>query len=155
MPTIVLSEARIKVLRPRPSAYDVRDAKLKCFGIRTLSSGAKQFFIHIQRGGTCVWKMVSDASAASVDEAWELVVSLLAAIRFDADASKSTDATRFEAAADTVFERFSRVWKDQTPYVNGNHLRRHILARFSPKYISRTHPRACAAPVRLTPGHHG
>ena len=31
MPNIALSEARIKALRSRPCAYDIRDAKLKGF----------------------------------------------------------------------------------------------------------------------------
>ena len=34
MPTIALSEARVKALRPRRSAYDIRDARLKAFGVR-------------------------------------------------------------------------------------------------------------------------
>ena len=38
MPNITLSEARVKALRPRPSAYDIRDAKLAGFGVRGLPS---------------------------------------------------------------------------------------------------------------------
>ena len=30
MPNITLSEARVKALSLRPSAYDIRDAKLRC-----------------------------------------------------------------------------------------------------------------------------
>ena len=37
MSNIVLSEARVKALRPRPSTYDIRDAKLRGFGLRVLS----------------------------------------------------------------------------------------------------------------------
>ena len=37
MPNIALSEARVKALRPRPSTYDIRDAKLRGFGLRVLS----------------------------------------------------------------------------------------------------------------------
>ena len=46
MPNIALSDARVKALRPRPSAYDTRDAKRRGFGVRVLPSGAKRFFIH-------------------------------------------------------------------------------------------------------------
>ena len=36
MPNIALSEARVKALQPRPSTYDIRDAKLRGFGVRVL-----------------------------------------------------------------------------------------------------------------------
>ena len=67
MPTIALSEARIKALRPRASAYDLRDAKLRAFGVRVLPSSARRFFIHTQHRGQRIWKIVGDASALSVD----------------------------------------------------------------------------------------
>ena len=115
MPNIALSEARVKALRPRPSTYDIRDAKLKGFGVRVLPSGAKRFFIHIQHRGTRVWKIVGDASAMTVDEVRARAASLLAAIRCGADA---------------------RVWKPQTLYVNRNYLRRQILPRFAGTQIA-------------------
>ena len=34
MPNIALSETRVKALSPRPAAYDIRDAKLRGFGVR-------------------------------------------------------------------------------------------------------------------------
>ena len=51
MPTIALSEARIKALRPRASAYGIRDAKLRSFGVRVMPSGTRRFFIHTQHLG--------------------------------------------------------------------------------------------------------
>ena len=69
MPTIALSEARVKALRPRGSAYDLRDAKLRAFGVRVLPSGARRFFIHTQHRGQRVWKIIGDAGVLSVDEA--------------------------------------------------------------------------------------
>ena len=86
MPNIALSDARVKALRPRPSAYDTRDAKRRGFGVRVLPSGAKRFFIHTRHRGTRVWKMVGDASAMTVDEARARAASLLTAIRCGADA---------------------------------------------------------------------
>ena len=69
MPNITLSDARVKALRPRPSAYDIRDAKLRGFGVRVLPSGAKRFFIHTQHRGTRVWKIVGDVCAMNFGEA--------------------------------------------------------------------------------------
>ena len=40
MANITLSEARVKALRTRRAAYDIRDAKPKGFGVRVLPSGA-------------------------------------------------------------------------------------------------------------------
>ena len=131
MPNIALSEARVKALRPRPSAFDIRDAKLRGSGVRVLPSGARRFFIHTQHRGTRIWKMVGDASAMNVDEARARAASLLAAIRYGADAPASPDATRVETVAKTVFQRYARVRKPQTLYVNRNYLRRQILPRFA------------------------
>ena len=136
MPNITLSEARVKALRPRPSAYDIRDAKLRGFGIRVLSSGAKRFFIHAQHRGQRIWKIVGDANAMNVDEARTRAASLLATIRCGADAPASPDATRFETVAETVFQRYARVWKPQTLYVNRSYLRRQILPRFAGTQIA-------------------
>ncbi|MCY4468391.1 MAG: tyrosine-type recombinase/integrase [Thiotrichales bacterium] len=129
MSNISLSDARVKAFRPRKAAYDIRDAKLRAFGLRVLPSGAKRFFLHTQHRGTRVWKMVGDASAVTVDEARARATSMLAAIRGDADASP--EATRFETVAETVFRRYSRVWKPQTLYVNRNYLHRQILPHFA------------------------
>ena len=131
MSNVTLSEARVKALRSRPSAYDIRDAKLKGFGVRVLPSGTKRFFIHVQHRGTRAWKIIGDASAMGVDEARTQAVSLLAAIRCDADVPASSDATRFETVAKAVFQRYARVWKPRTLYVNRHYLRRQILPRFA------------------------
>ena len=48
MPNVTLTDARIRALAPRKSAYDVRDRKLKGFGVRVLASGRKRFFVHCQ-----------------------------------------------------------------------------------------------------------
>ena len=55
MPRTGLPDARIRPLRPRKSAYDVRDAKLRGFGLRVLPSGGKRFFVHCQHRGERIW----------------------------------------------------------------------------------------------------
>ena len=131
MPNITLSDARVKALRPRRVAYDIRDAKLRGFGVRVLPSGARRFFIHTQHRGTRVWKMVGDAGVMNVDEARARAATLFTAIRCGADAPVPAESTRFEVVAETVFRRYARVWKPQTLYVNRNYLRRQILPRFA------------------------
>ena len=51
MATARLTKRRVDALKPRKSAYDVRDRELKGFGVRVLPSGAKRFFIHSQHKG--------------------------------------------------------------------------------------------------------
>ena len=131
MPGIALSETHVKALRPRRSTYDVRDASLRGFGVRVLPSGNRRFFIHTQHLGQRVWQMIGDAGALTVDEARARAASLLAAIRCGADAPPLPEATRFEVVAETVFQRYSRVWKAQTLYVNRHYLRRQLLPRFA------------------------
>ena len=69
MATARLTERRIDALKPRKSAYDVRDRNLKGFGVRVLPSGARRYFIHSQHDSRRVWKLVGQTGAVSVDEA--------------------------------------------------------------------------------------
>ena len=131
-----LSEARVKTLKPRNSTYDLRDAKLKGFGVRVLPSGAKRFFVHTQHRGERTWKMVGDANAMSLEEARKCSASMLAAIRGRQDATDGPETTVFEAVAETVFERFAKVWKPGTLEVNRNHLRRQLIPWFAGRQIA-------------------
>ena len=154
MPNIALSETRVKAIRPRPTTYDIRDAKLKGFGVRVLRSGAKRFFIHAQNRGTRTWKIVGDASAISVDEARVRAASMLAAIRCDTDPPVWTDATRFEIFAEAVLQRYSRVWKPNTLYVNRHYFHRQILPGFTGTQIAdidRADVQRWFASLRATP----
>ena len=65
MSRTTLTDARVRALRPRKSAYDTRDSKLTGFGVRVLPSGRKRFFIHCQHRGERVWKIVGDANSMS------------------------------------------------------------------------------------------
>ena len=130
MPKTSLSEARVKALRPRESTYDIRDAKLRAFGVRVLPSGAKRFFIHTQHRRERVWNIVGDANTMPVDEARARAVSMLAAIRHGADTHASSEDMRFEAVADAVFRRHARAWKPRTLEVNRTYLHRQILPAF-------------------------
>ena len=56
MPRIILTDARVRALRPRKTAYDTRDGNLKGFGIRVLPSGRKRFFVHCQHHGSASGK---------------------------------------------------------------------------------------------------
>ena len=69
MPNIALSEARVKALKPRGSTYDIRDGKLRGFGVRVMPSGAKRFFIHIQHQGERQWKILGGAKLMHVNKA--------------------------------------------------------------------------------------
>ena len=127
MPNIALSEARVKALKPRKSAYDIRDAKLRGFGVRVLSSGNKRFFIHNQHRGERVWKIVGDANAMTPAAARARAASMLAAIRHDGTAPTLPEETHFEAVAEAVFQRYARVWKAGTLRVNRSYYRCQLL----------------------------
>ena len=154
MPNIALSEARIKALRSRPCAYDVRDAKLKGFGVRVLPTGAKRFFIHTQHQRQRVWKIVADTNAMHVDEARMRAASLLSAIRGGADTAPSTEVTLFEVVAESVLQRYARIWKPRTLYVNRSYFRRQLLPWFAGRQIadiSRHDVQRWFASLRATP----
>ncbi len=61
MPNLTLTEARIKALTRHKTAYDIRDGKLRGFGVRVLHSGKKRFFLHCQHRRERVWKIIGDA----------------------------------------------------------------------------------------------
>ena len=109
MARTTLTDARVRALRPRNSAYDTRDSKLTAFGIRVLPSGSKRFFIHCQHRGARVWRAVGDANSMSVGEARRRADEMQAAIRRGEDTPPHSGETLFEAVAVTVFERYQRV----------------------------------------------
>ena len=65
MPKVILTDARVKALHPRKTTYDIRDGKLRGFGVRVLPSGRKRFFVHSQHRGDRVWKTLGDAACCS------------------------------------------------------------------------------------------
>ena len=134
MSNLTLTDARVRALRTRKSAYDIRDAKLRGFGVRVLRSGAKRFFLHIQHRGQRVWNIVGDANATSVADARTRAASMLSAIRFGTDAPG--DSPPFESVADAVFRRYAQVWKPQTLYVNRSYYRCTLLPRFAGQSIA-------------------
>ena len=144
-----LSEARVARLKPRSSAYDVRDAKLTGFGVRVLPSGAKRFFIHVQHRGERSWKMVGDANELTLDEARERAAAMRAAI-----CGGPPERPLFEAVAETVFERYAKVWKPRTLEVNRTYLRRQLLPWFAGREVADIDPREVQrwfASLRATP----
>ncbi len=86
MPNLTPTDARVRAFRSRKRTYDIRDPKLRGFGVRVLPSGAKRFFLHIQHRGQRVWNIVGNANAMSVANARARAASMLSAIRFDTDA---------------------------------------------------------------------
>ncbi len=154
MPGTTLTEARVKALKPRKSVREVRDGKLRGFGVRVSPSGRKRFFIHCQHRGERVWKIVGDAGSMSVAEARSVAGDMLAAIRRGEEAPCSPDETLFEAVAETAFRRHERVWKPGTLAVNGYYLRNQLLPYFAGRPIAeidRQEVRHWFARLRATP----
>ena len=136
MATVRLDERRVRTLKPRKSACDIRDRELKGFGIRVLTSGAKRYFVHSQSQGRRVWKIVGDAGSIGLDEARNRARTLLAAIWKGSDAQTATPPdTPFETVADEVFPRYARNWKPSTLKVNLGYYTNQILPWFQGRPI--------------------
>ena len=154
MPKVILTDARVKALRPRKTAYDIRDCKLRGFGVRVLPSGRKRFFVHSQHRGERVWKIVGDAGTMNVGDARSCAVRALAAIRRGEDPPRDPAETLFEAVAEAVFERYRRLWKPGTLDVNRCYLKNQILPRFQGRQVADIHRRDVRdwfASLRATP----
>lgn len=136
MATLRLDQRRVDKLKPRKSAYDIRDRDLKGFGVRVLSSGAKRYFIHGQHRSRRVWKIVGEGGPISADEARDRVRGMLVAIREGGDAQvTATPDLAFEVVADEVFRRYARNWKPSTLEVNRGYYRNQILPWFGGRPI--------------------
>ena len=154
MPKVTLTAARIEALKPRKLPYDIRDARLKGFGVRVMPSGRKRFFIQCQYRGERVWKIVGDAGAMSIAEARASAAEMLAAIRRGGKAPHGPEETFFEAVAGIVFERHARLWKAGTLKVNRCYLRSQLLPHFAGRPIAdidRQEVRHWFARLRATP----
>ena len=136
MPRTTLTAARIEALKPRKSPYDIRDARLRGFGVRVMPTARKRFFIQCQHRGERVWKIVGDAGSMSLAEARTAAAEMLAAIRRDGEASHRPEETFFEAVAETVFDRYARLWKARTFKVNRGYLRNQLLPHFAGRPIA-------------------
>lgn len=136
MAKTVLTEARVKALRPRKSVREVRDGRLRGFGVRVSPSGRKQFFIQCQLRGERIWKIVGEAGSMSVDEARAAAGDMLAAIRRGEEALHAPGETLFEAVAEVAFRRHERLWKPGTLCVNRSYLRRQLLPHFAGRPIA-------------------
>ena len=136
MPRTNLTDARIGALVPRKNAYELRDGKLRGFGVRVTPSGRKRFFVHCQHRGERVWKTVGDFDAIGVTEARTRATGMLAAIRRGETATARSGDALFEAVAETVFRRYERVWKPRTFLVNRGYLHNQILPRFAGREIA-------------------
>ena len=154
MPKVALTEARVKALRPRRAAYNVRDRKLKGFGVRVMPSGRKRFFVQCQHQGERVWKILGDAGEMEVREARSRAGGIMAAVRRDEGVPLDPEETVFEAVAETVFQRYERIWKPRTLQVNRHYLKKQILPRFAGRQIAEIdgqEVRSWFASLRATP----
>ena len=131
-----LTDARIGALVLRNTAYDIRDGKLRGFGVRVMPSGRKRFFVHCQHRGQRVWKIVGHVGAIDVGEARSLAKAMLAAIRRGEAPPPRPEEALFEAVAETVFREHERVWKPRTLYVNRSYLRNQILPHFAGRPVA-------------------
>lgn len=136
MPSIRLTDARIKALKPAQKTRDVRDATLRGFGVRVLASGRKRYFIHTQFDGQRIWKLIGDANQTSLADARKSARTILSAVRKGLPAVASPDETRFEVFAEEAFRSQSRRWKPSTLKVNRWYLNNQILPWFRGRQIS-------------------
>ncbi|MDE0409440.1 MAG: integrase arm-type DNA-binding domain-containing protein, partial [Alphaproteobacteria bacterium] len=154
MPGTTLTDARVRALKPRKTIREVRDGKLRGFGVRVSPSGTKRFFIHCQRDGERIWKIVGDADGMSVAKARAAAAEMLAVIRRGEEAPHAPGEALFEAVAETAFRRHERVWKPGTLAVNSCYLRNQLLPHFAGRPVAdidRQEVRNWFARLRATP----
>ena len=131
-----VTEARVRALSPRKRPRDIRDSRLTGFGVRVLPSGQKRYFIQCQHRGDRIWKIIGGPETMTAGEARFRADEMLASIRRGEGLPFRPEETIFEAVAETVFERYSRVWKAGTLDVNRAYLRKQLLPHFAGRQIA-------------------
>ena len=126
-----LTQRQIDALKPRKNTFDVRDTKLKGFGVRVRSSGIKRYFVQSQHEGARTWRIIGDAAEMTLEEARCHVRSALASLHNGEEIIAVTnEETRFEVVAEKLFEACERHWKAGTRKVNRSYLKNQILPWF-------------------------
>ena len=128
-----LTQRRVDALKPRKTAYEVRDGELKGFGVRVGASGKKSYFLHSQCNGRRIWKILGGVETVSADEA---PVSRDSGLVRDQARNTPAGETAFEVVAEEVFRRYGRRWKTGTLAVNRINYRSKILPWFKGKSIA-------------------
>ena len=136
MPKKSITEARVKMLKPRRTVRVVRDGRLRGFGVRVLPSGKKRYFIHCQYAGERIWKIIGGAETMTAGEARIRAAELLTSIRRGEGLPADPEETLFETIAETVFRRHERVWKAGTLAVNRGYLQNQLLPHFAGRQIA-------------------
>ena len=136
MPRATLTDAGVRALKSQAKAYDIRDGRLRSFGVRVTSSGRKRFFVHCQHRGERIWKIVGDSGALDVREARSLAETVLAAVRCGEASPDQPGEALFETVAEAVFRQHERLWKPRTLRVNRSYLRNQILPHFAGRQIA-------------------
>ena len=109
MRNLPLNQHRVDRLKARNSTYDIRDTDLKGFGIRTLPSGKKSYFLQTQHERQRRWAKIGDADAIPEAEARSQARSLLAGLRKGRESVPAQSVEiAFEAVADEVFAYYRR-----------------------------------------------
>ena len=126
-----LTQRLIDALKPRKNTFDVRDTKLKGFGVRVRSSGIKRYFVQSQHEGARTWRIIGNAAEMTLEEARCHARSALASLHNGEEIIAVTnEGTRFEVVAEKLFEACERHWKAGTRKVNRSYLKNQILPWF-------------------------
>ena len=116
MATLTLTNARIKALKPRRSARNVRETKLKGLGVRCCFQGGECFRIHCQYEGWRVWRVVGNFADISPDDAGTRTTAILANIRQDGSRAGPCLRTRSSRRSRTRPSRSLNGLKGRTPW---------------------------------------
>lgn len=131
MPNLHITQPCIDRLKPRRRAFDIRDTKLRGFGVRVLPSGTKRYFVQSQFQGIRTWHKIGNADGLPVDEARRQATTILATIQSGGEpANPDPEQARFGDVAERLFEACQRHWKASTREVNRYYLNNQILPWF-------------------------
>ena len=126
-----LTQRQIDALKPRKKTFDVRDTKLKGFGVRIRCSGIKRYFVQSQHEGARIWRIIGNAAEMTLEEARCRARLVLASLHNGEEIIAVTkEETRFEVVAEKLYEACERHWKVSTRRVNRSYLNNQILPWF-------------------------
>ena len=154
MPGTILTDTRVSALKSRKTVREVRDGRLRGFGVRVFVLGPQ-----------AVLRPLPASRRAHLEDRRRRREHERCRGAFRCERNAGRHPARrgctcragemlFEAVAETTFRRYERVWKPRTLVVNRNYLRNQLLPHFAGREIAgidRQEVRNWFARLRATP----
>ena len=150
MPAVKLDQRRVDALKPRKSAYDVRDRDLTGFGVRVYPSGRKSYIVNYRAGdggrkAPNKRVMLGRCDRISADRARRMAHQVLGNVAGGGDPANERAEARGMPTLGQAFDEFTEVTPECPVAVTSDHRFQHIAPLVGAVHVAGTK----AAPLQI------